>query len=652
VSLKDRIERVDVARYAQPAAIRPITKKTATVKKPVVKKAVAEKLVAKKVEPKTPATKKPNTSESEFDKLEPVSVSPPTPGLSDASFEDAALKPALEIGPKPKPDDPNPLSTGGVSEKPSNLPVERATRDVVRLNYDGPTAVDALNRLAYAESIAQKINEVMIDPDNRQSTASFAIHLHGQWGAGKTSFLNLLEQELRKPDPVSKTPSNWVFVDFNAWEHQRIEQPWWAIYRKIFDSILAADNFPALESWARRLMSKRREFIWRATVGSWVNVAIAITGLVLLTYVGFKEWHLSKAWPSDVTKSFISFLAGLVGLFVTVGGLIKGFAEGLLGGSKAAKGFVEGAGDPMQKLRDHYMKLISNSKKRVLVFIDDIDRCTPAKVVSVLEGMQTVLGNHNVAWVVAGDGRWIASAFETNFGAAFSGSGEVIQPGNRFGYQFLEKLFQLTIALPVIDDAVKLKYWQRIIRDKSEADRNGTGQQEEDTTTAKGKFQSAKSEDDVLDILKKSLDDDPGITVPLRQEAVRKLTSLGVEEIVNQFLSNFSYFLRPNPRAMKRLANCYTIFRDSAVLSGIMMDKKDIARCAILALDSPLLLDAIERDPDLLNTRKAPKKMEPLLRRLWDEDRTQWLIFGFVRSDFYLNPVSRETIKTFSRLRG
>ncbi|WP_037036697.1 P-loop NTPase fold protein [Pseudovibrio sp. JE062] len=60
-----------------------------------------------------------------------------------------------------------------------------------------------------------------------------AILLHAPWGKGKTSLWKLLQKRLE--DGPLKYMFNgeevegekWITIEFNAWEHEHREKPWW-----------------------------------------------------------------------------------------------------------------------------------------------------------------------------------------------------------------------------------------------------------------------------------------------------------------------------------------------------------------------------------------------------------------------------------------
>ena len=74
---------------------------------------------------------------------------------------------------------------------------------------DNETKVDMLNNRATAKTVVG----VVRDCDDRP----ISIGVHGDWGAGKSSILAMVEDEFSKSD------DNFVCIRFNGWKHQGFE---------------------------------------------------------------------------------------------------------------------------------------------------------------------------------------------------------------------------------------------------------------------------------------------------------------------------------------------------------------------------------------------------------------------------------------------
>ena len=74
---------------------------------------------------------------------------------------------------------------------------------------DNETKIDILNNRAISKTVA----ELIVDCDDRP----ISIGVHGDWGAGKSSILAMVEDELSEQKDGSEC------IRFNGWKHQGFE---------------------------------------------------------------------------------------------------------------------------------------------------------------------------------------------------------------------------------------------------------------------------------------------------------------------------------------------------------------------------------------------------------------------------------------------
>jgi predicted KAP-like P-loop ATPase len=75
--------------------------------------------------------------------------------------------------------------------------------------FDNETKIDMLNNRAIAKTVVDVIRSC----DDRP----ISIGVHGDWGAGKSSVLAMVEEEFSTPD------NGCVCIRFNGWKHQGFE---------------------------------------------------------------------------------------------------------------------------------------------------------------------------------------------------------------------------------------------------------------------------------------------------------------------------------------------------------------------------------------------------------------------------------------------
>jgi hypothetical protein len=90
---------------------------------------------------------------------------------------------------------------------------------------------------------------------------------------------------------------------------------------------------------------------------------------------------------------------------------------------------------------------------RIVLYIDDLDRCPPAKVVEVLEAVHLLLAFELFVVVVAVDSRWLSSALVDRLVALQPRAADPDQPTT---HDYLEKIFQLPFWVqPLASDGRK-----------------------------------------------------------------------------------------------------------------------------------------------------------------------------------------------------
>ncbi|WP_437994337.1 P-loop NTPase fold protein [Sorangium sp. So ce145] len=92
---------------------------------------------------------------------------------------------------------------------------------------------------------------------------------------------------------------------------------------------------------------------------------------------------------------------------------------------------------------------------RIVLYIDDLDRCPPGRVVEVLEAVHLLLGMRLFVVVVAVDSRWLVRSLYEHYGKLLplerSHRGESVAVRLTTPRQFLEKIFQIPFAVPSLD---------------------------------------------------------------------------------------------------------------------------------------------------------------------------------------------------------
>lgn len=515
----------------------------------------------------------------------------------------------------------------------------------VPIHADDPLTdaeADELGRDLFAEYLALRLRDA-----RAVTPGAYSVHLDGPWGAGKSTLLYFLDDHLTSPrtaddretqagtdDPTpAESDDEWLVVHFNAWQHQHLRPPWWALLDRIFhetkSQLLPGDRLR--ERWWRFSQSGRLVAYALAGVLCWLVVgtllAVVLAGPASLTD------------PATVVAQFVTNADALAAIFgVVVAGLALRDAvvsPTVPRSAHAAQRYVDYRSEPMTEIAALFDELIDSiqrssapgRQRHVAVFVDDLDRCESEYVVELLEGIQTLFRRAPVVFVVAGDGQWLTTCFES----VYEGHEAVVEtPGTSLGTLFVEKTFQFSAPVPGIDPELQSAYWQGLTRvgqsagtaDREASGRTATPEAPEGVTTAATQTSETPADETTPD------EQSPREYVAARRADIRSLASRRAQAASEQMLlSTFGDLLEPNPRAMKRLVNTYSANRALALIAGANLSEAVLARWTILSLRWPALADYLARHPEQVTSIgvSSPPDVDDDLQTLFaDESGDVW----------------------------
>ena len=475
-------------------------------------------------------------------------------------------------------------------------PTSSVPSDATPLHLDNPASADQLGRDAFARALAWRLDRIWNEHHAAKGDSSFVLHLHGPWGSGKTSLLNLLRRHLQ-PGKSTRQASRWIVIEFNAWQQQRINPPWWplldTIYRQSREQL--GKRYGKRGRWWKLAL---RESWWRFTTGNREHLAL-VTSVLTLTFVvlllALRYWS-QLAEKVDIVVKAVSAVIAVLGVIAGLGAFAtRSFLSGSAG---AAERFVRSAVDPMTRVARHFQDLVTWIDHPIIIFIDDLDRCRSEYVVSLLEGVQTLFKDRRVMYIVAADRRWLYACY----GNVYETFADALQePGRDLGCLFLEKAVQLSVSLPRLSETLQTTFWDYLINGRS---KEATERIDNARTDVRKEFEDAKTPEEIAAKLKPT--NDPIKEHARREEAVMRLATERGEASTEYFLKDFAKLLEPNPRAMKRLLNAYALHRDMAILSGLdvlgnLEKRKQLVLWTIVCLRWPLLEQLLMENIDYVD---------------------------------------------------
>jgi Cdc6-like AAA superfamily ATPase len=365
-------------------------------------------------------------------------------------------------------------------------------------------AQDRFNFKDYAEALATIL-------DHRKTETPFTMAINAPWGTGKTSLAKMIEARLKRR-PKDRGDAPHITCWFNAWMHDDAKNLASAFIAQVSRE---ADRERRWTTWLFDNMPASllhpRHVLWRRL--TYGTVSIVAAGLVTwqlalhLEHVkAIKDYAAESTQAHQITETTISDGSGtvttgrstsdtktqavavtpatqkpeatwldgtllwfdreqvLLGSFLTAftafgAALWKLLSTASLGRfvdspDKAAEsGTIESA-------RRHLGTLIEQATwrgNRFVVFVDDIERCTPPRSVDVLEAINQLMDHPGAIVVLLGDMATVAAAAQLKYkdlAATLVPSSGVSAVGPErgkevFGRLYLQKIVQFQFDLPI-----------------------------------------------------------------------------------------------------------------------------------------------------------------------------------------------------------
>lgn len=263
-----------------------------------------------------------------------------------------------------------------------------------------------------------EVSQLAVDILSSKGMLPVSIGIFGNWGAGKSSLLQLIEKQLKD------NHKDWIVVKFDAWLYQGYDDARAALLEVIATKLnKAAEGNEDLKKKALKLWNR---------VDGFRLLGLAAEGTAFLA--GIPTWGI-------LSRSINALGEASDGIQDQKEQ--KNLSKTTEEAKKQATSLIspEAKKSPPQQIdafRKEYEEILEELGHPLVVIIDNLDRCLPVNAIHTLEAIRLFLFLTNTAFIIAADEEMIRSSLADYFKGA----------SDRHQRDYLDKLIQMPIRVP------------------------------------------------------------------------------------------------------------------------------------------------------------------------------------------------------------
>ena len=291
------------------------------------------------------------------------------------------------------------------------------------------------------------------------------------WGRGKTYFFQKVKENIARR---GKTSMVYEIVEINAWKYQQTPAIWAYLFENIYKETC----------WLYRI-----KFWFKSNISCLkilVYLIVCFLVWLLLEYSdlfideesftnALKKWNFPMIWITTIVASVYKVLNKPITALQYLHKYIKkvSFAQHL------------GVQNEIEKEIEKLLKIVisDESKKRLLLYVDDIDRCPSDKMLAVTESLRTILENDEIKKrlivVCSLDPQKIIASFNEKNLRIYEK-----EDCRRYAREQLDKIFISSIGLPSLSNSEVLEFVRKLMEDQQ----LGNLLDKKETMTNRGSF--------------------------------------------------------------------------------------------------------------------------------------------------------------------
>src|SRR3989344_3495910 len=320
--------------------------------------------------------------------------------------------------------------------------------------WDTPSPDDRFGREPFVDTIVKTI---------QSSDEGFNLGISARWGEGKSSILKQLKPKLEA--------LNYKVLTFEPWKYT---QDAISIKRKFIIDIYSQlgkdyDEAELYNSTEREKDLKPEEY--QELLMSRLGIFTRLGGTTALIFLAILLLYQSiTEIDINVTQIFLSnlFIPVLAGILPLITKLTEVTIKQTIPKVESAEQFEKRFNDAIKGIME-----TENPPKRIIIFVDDLDRCNHTEVEQILTALFTFFNNKDCTYIITADHivirRYISSFLQLEDEVKENGEKDVKKTNetrHKEATEYLKKIFQINFILPKIPSDL-LEAWVKDLLEAS-----------------------------------------------------------------------------------------------------------------------------------------------------------------------------------------
>jgi len=500
---------------------------------------------------------------------------------------------------------------------------------------------DLLNHGSYARAISRFIT-------HRNTTPPLTVGILAPWGKGKTSLMKLIQKNLKEitHQLTAATPERTAekdvqttygqFIDylkeplknlmsvqklqfptiwFNAWNFQKNEQVWAGFAHEIINQLIGQlpTQVQQEKAWLalnlRRLDRQKLRSKVHQTMFNRFIPAVLVAFLCVFAFF-FKN--------SPLTASII-FATPLASAGVLAWLIYKKIRSSKLGfdlykyvrqpNYEDKLGYLHTIKEDLRLA----LQLLVEEDKPAVIFIDDLDRCSPSTTTELVEAINSFIsGDLPYCYFILGqDAQMVAASLDVTYKEVGDKLSNLQKGYGSLGWFFMEKFMQLQFNIPIMQAPDSQRIMSSLLNRKEKKQTDASRSDQEISQQADELLSKIGYVDNEI-VLHEQVNAIEDSLLQLQPEKLAEIKTKLVDTAAENYddqdrevallIEEFAIHLTASPRMVKRFVNLYRFYRFIQFTGQnkemLYTDARSIAKWIIIMIKWPQLVRTIQWDAE------------------------------------------------------